>query len=46
MSSSDELCYLSASTLAARIRARKVSPVDMIDALADRIKRQDLAEVD
>jgi hypothetical protein len=39
MSPTDDLCYLSASTLASRIRARKLSPVDVIDALADRIKR-------
>ncbi len=39
MSSTDDLCYLSASTLAARIRALKVSPVDVVDAVADRIKR-------
>ena len=39
MSAADELCYLSAGTLAARLRARKVSPVEVIDALADRIKR-------
>jgi aspartyl-tRNA(Asn)/glutamyl-tRNA(Gln) amidotransferase subunit A len=35
----DDLCYLSAVDLAARIRARKVSPVAVIDALAARIKR-------
>jgi Asp-tRNA(Asn)/Glu-tRNA(Gln) amidotransferase A subunit family amidase len=34
-----DLCYLSAVDLAARIRARKVSPVEVIDALAERIKR-------
>src|SRR6516164_11511339 len=34
-----DLCYLSAVDLAARLRARKVSPVEVIDALADRIKR-------
>jgi Asp-tRNA(Asn)/Glu-tRNA(Gln) amidotransferase A subunit family amidase len=33
-----DLCYLSAVDLAARIRARKVSPVDVVDALAERIK--------
>jgi Asp-tRNA(Asn)/Glu-tRNA(Gln) amidotransferase A subunit family amidase len=33
----DDLCYLSALDLAARIRARKVSPVEVIDALRDRI---------
>jgi Asp-tRNA(Asn)/Glu-tRNA(Gln) amidotransferase A subunit family amidase len=37
--SKDDLCFLSATHLAADIRTRKVSPVDMIDALADRIKR-------
>jgi aspartyl-tRNA(Asn)/glutamyl-tRNA(Gln) amidotransferase subunit A len=35
----DDLCYLSAVDLAARIRAGKVSPVDVIDALSDRIDR-------
>src|SRR5262245_10498112 len=35
----DDLCYLCAVDLAARIRARKVSPVEVIDVLADRIKR-------
>jgi Asp-tRNA(Asn)/Glu-tRNA(Gln) amidotransferase A subunit family amidase len=30
---------MSASTLAARIRARKLSPVEAVDALAERIKR-------
>jgi Asp-tRNA(Asn)/Glu-tRNA(Gln) amidotransferase A subunit family amidase len=39
MSATDDLCYLSAGTLAARLRARKVSPVEVIDALAERIKR-------
>jgi Asp-tRNA(Asn)/Glu-tRNA(Gln) amidotransferase A subunit family amidase len=39
MSAADDLCYLSASTLAARLRARKVSPVDVVDAVADRINR-------
>src|SRR5262245_43736281 len=34
-----DLCYLSAVDLAARIRARKVSPVEVVDAVADRIKR-------
>jgi len=37
--STDDLCFLPATHLAADIRARKVSPVDVIDALADRIKR-------
>jgi Asp-tRNA(Asn)/Glu-tRNA(Gln) amidotransferase A subunit family amidase len=35
----DHLCYLSAVELAARIRAHKVSPVDVVDALVERIKR-------
>ena len=37
----DDLCFLSAVDLAARIRDRKVSPIDVVDALADRIKRPD-----
>jgi Asp-tRNA(Asn)/Glu-tRNA(Gln) amidotransferase A subunit family amidase len=39
MSAADDLCYLSAITLAARLRARKVSPVEVGDALAERIRR-------
>jgi Asp-tRNA(Asn)/Glu-tRNA(Gln) amidotransferase A subunit family amidase len=39
MSATDELCYLSASSLAASIRAGKLSPVEVVDAVADRIKR-------
>jgi Asp-tRNA(Asn)/Glu-tRNA(Gln) amidotransferase A subunit family amidase len=35
----DDLCFLPATQLAADIRARKVSPVDVVDAVADRIKR-------
>jgi Asp-tRNA(Asn)/Glu-tRNA(Gln) amidotransferase A subunit family amidase len=35
----DDLCFLSAVDLAARIRARKVSPVEVVDAVADRIER-------
>jgi Asp-tRNA(Asn)/Glu-tRNA(Gln) amidotransferase A subunit family amidase len=35
----DDLCYLSAVDLAARIRALKVSPVQVIDALRARIDR-------
>jgi Asp-tRNA(Asn)/Glu-tRNA(Gln) amidotransferase A subunit family amidase len=35
----DDLCFLPAVDLAARIRDRKVSPIDVVDALADRIKR-------
>src|SRR6516164_1678324 len=34
-----DLCYLSAVDLAARLRRGKVSPVEVVDALADRIKR-------
>jgi Asp-tRNA(Asn)/Glu-tRNA(Gln) amidotransferase A subunit family amidase len=36
---SKDICYLTALDLAAMIRDRKVSPVDVIDALAERIKR-------
>jgi hypothetical protein len=39
MSANDDLCYLSASALAARIRARKVSAADVVDALAKRIEQ-------
>jgi Asp-tRNA(Asn)/Glu-tRNA(Gln) amidotransferase A subunit family amidase len=35
----DDLCFLSAVDLAAQIRARTVSPVEVIDALAERIRR-------
>jgi Asp-tRNA(Asn)/Glu-tRNA(Gln) amidotransferase A subunit family amidase len=35
----DDVCYLSAVELAARIRARAVSPVDVIDALSARTNR-------
>jgi Asp-tRNA(Asn)/Glu-tRNA(Gln) amidotransferase A subunit family amidase len=35
----DDLCYLSAAELAHRLRRGKVSPVDVVDALAERIKR-------
>jgi Asp-tRNA(Asn)/Glu-tRNA(Gln) amidotransferase A subunit family amidase len=35
----DDLCYLSAVDLAARIHARKVSPVEVIEALRDRISK-------
>jgi Asp-tRNA(Asn)/Glu-tRNA(Gln) amidotransferase A subunit family amidase len=35
----DDLCYLSAVDLAARIRAGIVSPVEVVDALRDRINR-------
>ena len=36
---SDELCWLSATDLAALIRRRKVSPVEVVDAVLDRIGR-------
>ena len=36
---SDELCWLSATDLAALIRRRKVSPVEVIDAVLERIGR-------
>jgi Asp-tRNA(Asn)/Glu-tRNA(Gln) amidotransferase A subunit family amidase len=35
----DDLCFLSAIDLAATIRARKISPVEVVDALTERIKR-------
>ena len=35
----DDLCFLSAVELAARIRAGKVSPVEVIEALRDRINK-------
>src|SRR5262249_16037376 len=35
----NDLCYLPAVKLAALIRARKVSPVEVVDALAERINR-------
>src|SRR5262245_14382356 len=35
----DELCWLSATELAALIRRRKVSPVEVIDTVLDRIDR-------
>ncbi|MBI3455207.1 MAG: amidase [Candidatus Rokubacteria bacterium] len=35
----DELCWLSATDLAALIRRRKVSPVEVVDAVLDRIER-------
>jgi Asp-tRNA(Asn)/Glu-tRNA(Gln) amidotransferase A subunit family amidase len=37
---SDELCWLSATDLAALIRRRKVSPVEVIDAVLERIGRR------
>ncbi len=36
---SDELCWVSATELAALIRRRKVSPVEVIDSVLDRIAR-------
>ena len=36
---SEELCWLSATELAALIRRRKVSPVEVVDAVLDRIAR-------
>jgi hypothetical protein len=39
MSPPADLCHLSASALATRHPARQVSPVDVVDALAERIKR-------
>jgi aspartyl-tRNA(Asn)/glutamyl-tRNA(Gln) amidotransferase subunit A len=36
---SDELCWISASNLAAMIRRRKVSPVEIVDAVLARIGR-------
>ena len=36
---SDELCWLSATELAVLIRRRKVSPVEVIDEVLDRIGR-------
>jgi Asp-tRNA(Asn)/Glu-tRNA(Gln) amidotransferase A subunit family amidase len=35
----NDLCFLSAVDLATQIRARRVSPVEVVDAVADRIKR-------
>ena len=35
----DDLCWLSATELAARIRRKKASPVEVIDAVLDRIDR-------
>jgi Asp-tRNA(Asn)/Glu-tRNA(Gln) amidotransferase A subunit family amidase len=35
----DDLCFLSATQLAADLRARKVSAVEVIDTIAERIKR-------
>jgi Asp-tRNA(Asn)/Glu-tRNA(Gln) amidotransferase A subunit family amidase len=36
----DELIRLPAVELASKIRARKVSPVDVVQAVIDRIERQ------
>jgi Asp-tRNA(Asn)/Glu-tRNA(Gln) amidotransferase A subunit family amidase len=35
----DDLCFLPAVDLAAQIRARKVSSVEVVDAITDRVKR-------
>jgi Asp-tRNA(Asn)/Glu-tRNA(Gln) amidotransferase A subunit family amidase len=35
----EDLCFLPATRLAADIRARKVSPIDVVDALTERIKK-------
>ena len=35
----DDLCFVPATRLAADMRASKLSPVDVVDAVADRIKR-------
>src|SRR5262245_49111533 len=35
----DELCWMSATEVAALIRRRKVSPVEVIDTVLDRIER-------
>jgi aspartyl-tRNA(Asn)/glutamyl-tRNA(Gln) amidotransferase subunit A len=37
---SDELCWLPATELAALIRRRRVSPVEVVDAVLDRIERE------
>ena len=37
----DDICFLSAVELAARIRAGKVSPVEVIEALRGRIKQRE-----
>jgi hypothetical protein len=39
--SKDDLCFLPATQLAADLRSRKVTPIEVVDALADRIKRPD-----
>lgn len=38
---SDELCWVSATELAALIRRKKVSPVEVVEAVLDRIERVD-----
>lgn len=38
MSLADELCYMSATELAARIRRRELSPVEVVDAIICRIE--------
>ena len=37
---SDELCFLSATELAAKIRSREVSPVEVVDAVLSRLNAQ------
>jgi aspartyl-tRNA(Asn)/glutamyl-tRNA(Gln) amidotransferase subunit A len=39
MSARDDLCWLSALELAAQIRAKKISPVEVVDAVLARIER-------
>jgi len=39
MSAQDDLCWLSALELAAQIRAKKISPVEVVDAVLARIER-------
>jgi aspartyl-tRNA(Asn)/glutamyl-tRNA(Gln) amidotransferase subunit A len=39
MSARDDLCWMSASVMAAAIRKRKVSPVEVMTAVLDRIER-------
>ncbi|WP_219996169.1 hypothetical protein [Nocardioides humi] len=41
MTADDELCFASAHELAARIRARDLSPVEVADAVIERIERLD-----
>ncbi len=39
MTANDELCFLPATGMAAAIRARTLSPVEVVDALLERIER-------